>query len=235
MNENTMTNAIIHYLHYHRNMTTFDVKSFHDREFRETNYDSFRKIISRLAKQGEITHLGLTLYYNGKIDEDLRYQAVLDYYINEKHGYYSGEALLYDLNIIDEPPRVFEIKCNVNRGVTCYDVKAIPFGKRGVGKRLAMLQFYTLCELARIEKQVDDDHYDRLIGVMVGLATDIHYEFLKHGRLAFGIDAPFPRYIYFKVANFLQRFDLYNEVIEWYESLQERETGKNVQRIPKIQ
>ena len=67
MDENTMTNTIVHYLHYHGNMTIFDVKSFHDREFRKTNYDSFRKIISRLAKQGEITHLGLILYYNFNI------------------------------------------------------------------------------------------------------------------------------------------------------------------------
>lgn len=78
MIEMSMTESIIHYLHYYRGIT-FDVKTFHDYYFKETNYDSFRKIISRLAKQGEITHLGLTLYHNGKIDKKDFRMAVVDY------------------------------------------------------------------------------------------------------------------------------------------------------------
>lgn len=165
MSEISMTESIIHYLHYHRGIT-FDVKTFHDYYFKETNYDSFRKIISRLAKQGEITHLGLTLYYNGKIDEKDFHRAVVDYFTEDRHGCYRGDTLLYKLKIIDKEPSIYEINCNVNRGITCCGVKAIPFGKRGVPKRGSMLDFYCLCELARIESQVDDDCYDRLINSM---------------------------------------------------------------------
>lgn len=227
MNEMSITESIIHYLHYHRGIT-FDVKTFHDYYFKDTNYDSFRKIISRLAKQGEITHLGLTLYYNGEIGEkDIR-QTVLDYFIEDRHGFYRGDILLYKLKIIDKKPEVYEINCNVERGITCCRIKVMPFGKRGVPKRGSMLDFYCLCELARIESQVDDDHYDKLISSMSELAKYLKVGYAAFGKIAFGIEALFPRYVYFKIANFLQSFDLYDEVIEWYESLQKRETGKDI-------
>ena len=200
----------------------------HDYQFRDTNYDSFRKIISRLAKQGEITHLGLTLYYNGKFKEEERFEIVENYFIHYRHGFYAGNALLYKLGIIEERPAIIEINCNVERGVTCCGVKAIPFGKLGVGKNLSMPEFYVLCELARIEKQVDDDHYDKLMEIVEKFALFIKDNYALNGKLAFGIEAPFPRYIYFKVANLLRPFDLYNEVIEWYEGVQERETRKNI-------
>ena len=51
---------------------------------------------------------------------------------------------------------------------------------------------------------------------------------MPFGKIVFGIEVLFPRYVYFKVANFLRSFDLYDEVIEWYESLQKRETRKDV-------
>ena len=54
MNENTMTNAIIHYLHYHRNMTTFDVKSLH---------------VKALLKKGLITEVESNTL-NALIDEN---------------------------------------------------------------------------------------------------------------------------------------------------------------------
>lgn len=229
MNDKTLTDSIIHYLHYHRGIT-FDVKRLHDFHFKESNYDSFRKIISRLANKGEITHLGLTLYFNGEIEERFRFQTVLDYFINERCGYYRGDTLLYFLGIIEEQPEVFEINCNVERGVTCCGVKAVPFGKHGVGKRFSMVDFYCLCELMRIENTVDDDHYYKLINKMHDFAGEVGLNYLeyKSGLAAFGLDTPFPRYIYFKVANLLQSFNLYNEVIEWYEDLQERKTGEDI-------
>lgn len=227
MNENTMTSAIIHYLHYHRGIT-FDVKRLHDWYFKETNYDSFRKIISRLSNSGEITHLGLTLYYNGEIDEMFRYQAVIDYFLKNRHGFYRGNSLLFELGIIEEQPMVCEINCNVERGVTCYDVKAVPFGKIGIGDNSSMLEFYCLCELMRIEKTVDDDHYEKLVSHMHMLAKEIRFSYLRDKKIAFGVEAPFPRYIYLKVANFLQPYHLYNEVIEWYEDLQVGKTGEDI-------
>ena len=230
MSDKTLTDSIIHYLHYHKGIT-FDVKRLHNWHFKESNYDSFRKIISRLASKGEITHLGLTLYFNGEIDEELRYQTVLDYFIDDRHGYYRGETLLYTLGIIDEPPEVFEINCNVERGVTCYDVKALPFSKYGIGKYFSMLDFYCLCELMRIENTVDDDHYYKLLNKMQELAYKISLSYFENNRnkiAAFGFEIQFPRYIYFKVANLLQSFNLYNEVIEWYEDLQERKTGEDI-------
>ena len=104
----------------------------------------------------------------------------------------------------------------------------MPFGKRGVPKSGSMLDFYCLCELARIESQVDDDHYDKLISSMSELAKYLKVGYAAFGKIVFGIEVLFPRYVYFKVANFLRSFDLYDEVIEWYESLQKRETRKDV-------
>ncbi len=106
--------------------------------------------------------------------KDIR-QTVLDYFIEDRHGFYRGDTLFYKLKIIDKKPEVYEINCNVERGITCCRIKAMPFGK-----------------------------------------------------IVFGIEVLFPRYVYFKVANFLRSFDLYDEVIEWYESLQKRETRKDV-------
>lgn len=146
--------------------------------------------------------------------------AVVDYFIEDRHGCYRGDTLLHKLKIIDKEPLIYEINCNVNRGITCCGVKAITFGKRGVPKRGSMLDFYCLCELARIESQVDDDCYDRLINSMSEQAKYLKVGYVAFKRIAFGIEVLFPRYVYFKVANFLRSFDLYDEVIERYESLQ---------------
>ena len=137
--------------------------------------------------------------------KDIR-QTVLDYFIEDRHGFYRGDTLLYKLKRIYKKPEVYEINCNVERGITCCRIKAMPFGKRGGPKSGSMLDFYCLCELAKYLK--------------VGYAA--------FGKIVFGIEVLFPRYVYFKVANFLRSFDLYDEVIEWYESLQKRETRKDV-------
>ena len=60
--ENSLTNDVIDYIKSHKDKT-FDIKSLHDDVFSETNYDSFRKIVSRLASRGLVTHLGLSLYH----------------------------------------------------------------------------------------------------------------------------------------------------------------------------
>ena len=54
MRNDSATQRIKHYLHYHR-VIVFQVEDFHKKLFSDINYDSFRKFLSRLAKEGDIT------------------------------------------------------------------------------------------------------------------------------------------------------------------------------------
>ena len=81
------------------------------------------------------------------------------------------------------------------------------------------------------QREADDDHYYKLLNKMQELAYKISLSYFENNRnkiAAFGFEIQFPRYIYFKVANLIQSFNLYNEVIEWYEDMQKRKTRKDI-------
>lgn len=95
--------------------------------FQCSDFDSYRKYVSRAKETGGLYEVGKGVYYVGKnlTEEDIQ-KAMVDSYVNNNYGTLSGSSLLYKYRLTEDVPSYVEIKCTVKRNKAIGDNKIIP-------------------------------------------------------------------------------------------------------------
>ena len=122
----SVTKQIINYCKANPN-TLFDVELMFANVFQCSDFDSFRKYVSRAKESGDLYEVGKGVYYIGKnpTEEDIQ-KAMVDFYVDNNYGMLSGLSLLYKYRLIEDAPSCVEIKCSVKRNKTIGNNKIIP-------------------------------------------------------------------------------------------------------------
>lgn len=122
----SVTQQIINYCRSNPN-TIFDVELMFGNVFQCSDFDSFRKYVSRAKEQGDLYEIGKGVYYVGKNpnEEDIQ-KAMVDFYVDNNYGMLSGLSLLYKYRLIEDAPSYVEIKCSVKRNKAIGNKKIIP-------------------------------------------------------------------------------------------------------------
>ena len=125
MEKLSVAQQIINYCKANPN-TLFDVELMFGNVFQCSDFDSFRKYVSRAKEQGNLYEVGKGVYYIGKnpTEEDVQ-RAIVDFYVDNSYGMLSGLSLLYKYRLIEDAPSYVEIKCFVKRNKAIGDNKII--------------------------------------------------------------------------------------------------------------
>ena len=117
---------IINYCRNNPN-TIFDAELMFGNVFQCSDFNSFRKYVSRAKEPGDLYEVGKGVYYIGKNPTEVDIQkAMVDFYVDNNYGMLSGLSLLYKYKLIEDVPSYVEIKCSVKRNKAIGDNKIIP-------------------------------------------------------------------------------------------------------------
>lgn len=122
----SVTQQIINYCRSNPN-SLFDVELMFGNFFQCSDFDSFRKYVSRAKEPGCLYEVGKGVYYIGKnpTEEDIQ-RAIVEFYVDNNYGMLSGLSLLYRYKLIEDAPSYVEIKCSVKRNKAIGNNKIIP-------------------------------------------------------------------------------------------------------------
>ena len=122
----SVTQQIINYCKVNPN-SLFDVELMFGNAFQCSDFDSFRKYVSRAKEPGCLYEVGKGVYYIGKnpTEEDIQ-KAMVDFYVGNNYGMLSGLSLLYKYRLIEDAPSYVEIKCSVKRNKAIGNNRIIP-------------------------------------------------------------------------------------------------------------
>lgn len=137
MEKLSVTQQIIIYCKANPN-TLFDVELMFGNVFQCSDFDSFRKYVSRAKEPGGLHEIGKGVYYIGKnpAEEEIQ-KAMVDFYVDNNYGMLSGLSLLYKYKLIEDAPSYIEIKCSVKRNKAIGDNKIIPTANLEMSIRIA--------------------------------------------------------------------------------------------------
>ena len=110
MENSSITQQIINYCKANPN-AIFDVELMFGNVFQCSDFDSFRKYVSRAKEPGDLYEVSKGVYYVGKnpIEEDIQ-KAIVYFYVDNNYGMLSGLSLLYKYRLIEGVPSYVEIK-----------------------------------------------------------------------------------------------------------------------------
>lgn len=122
----SVTQQIINYCKANQN-TLFDVELMFGNVFQCSDFDSFRKYVSRAKEAGGLHEIGKGVYFlgNNPTEEDIQ-KAMVDFYVDNNYGMLSGLSLLYKYRLIEDAPSYVEIKCSVKRNKAIGNNKIVP-------------------------------------------------------------------------------------------------------------
>ena len=207
MNNKSDTNLIRHYCHIHKGYF-FDVKQLKRTDFNFISESNFRKYVSRMVEEKELTYIDKGFYYIGSelpldIDEKIEKR-----FIGDPYAIYGGEALLWKLGIKTEKPETVTILTSY--GGTNRRIKNIQLEYKSftiLSKPLSVI-----LELINSQKLLsEDDSSTYLMKIVELMPTDIEFELNE-------MSINYPRIVYTRLANYLIQMNISNEVMAWYEN-----------------
>ena len=168
----SVTQQIINYCRSNPN-SLFDVELMFGNIFQCSDFDSFRKYVSRAKEKGNLYEVGKGVYYIGKnpTEEDIQ-KAIVDFYVDNNYGMLSGLSLLYRYRLIEDATRCVEIKCPVKRNKAIGNDKIIPT------KTMITKDNRSFRELLEILSQQTKIECLENIGVLAELAKGYRDEFI---------------------------------------------------------
>ena len=180
-----VTQQIINYCKANPN-TLFDVELMFGNVFQCSDFDSFRKYVSRAKEPGDLYEVGKGVYYIGKnpTEEDIQ-RAIVDFYVDNNYGMLSGLSLLYKYKLIEDVPSYVEIKCSVKRNKAIGNNKIIPT------KTMITKDNRSFRELLEILSQQTKIECLENVGVLSELAKEYKDEYItthllvEYNRMAF--------------------------------------------------
>lgn len=182
--------------------------------FGDMSIDSFRKYVSRLLEEKELTFVSKGLYYVGnKLPEDI-YELVKHYYLDNSHSCYGDKTLLYELNLIDYCPSIITILTPMVRG----NRNIGPIRIKKVDSFPGIRKYRELFELLSLRSHIDDEHLGHY-AMQLTLRIPSNEEELKHFIMIINhSEIIYPRIVYFRLSDLFTKLNIDFDIIKWYEN-----------------
>ena len=207
MNNKSDTNSIRHYCVLHKQMI-FDVSEVKDK-FPLVSDSNFRKYVSRLVEERVLTVISKGIYFIGDELPDNLEKLLLGHYFDPRTDRPAKDYLLYKLGITETKPET----------LTFY--KLWKKGNKKIGNLQILeckgyvlddeLETETLLDLVAAESYVSEEDKYSYVQKIVEIA------YLTQGKLKFPYFLQHPRYVYSRLANWLDQLHISNEVMQEYE------------------
>lgn len=203
---------IAHLRYYcHRNRgSLFETGLVNKMSFMDIPSDSFRKYVSRLVEEKELTQVSKGLYYIGsELPENIE-GLVIMYFLDSPGSCYGGDSLLRYLGIIDYKPKNVTIYSGAsNRKIGRIEIKKTPAG-------YLSCRYLELLELLSLQDKVPDYGFTEYLDAIFERLPRYEEDQRRFSSALDRLEPSYPRIVYIRLASYFEKFNIPIQVMDWY-------------------